>query len=158
MKLYLLRHGEAGFNAPSDEQRSLTSAGLQQLHLMLEGFSQKHKLSRVIHSPYRRTCETAAKVSELQAVYQTEITLEADSRLVPEGRPQQVIDHLAELSLWEDIDGLMLVTHQPLIGYLTCLLCHGHLQQPEPLLPGELVELVLDVPAAGLANLVNIWR
>ncbi len=154
MKVFLLRHGEAGFNAPSDWLRPLTEKGERDLDTMLEAFSAEHSVSRIYHSPYLRTCQTAERLSAMQGG----LDQSSADLLVPESSPQSVTDWLGELAASGDVDRIALVTHQPLIGYLTCLLVHGHIRQPEPLLPGHLAELDMDFPAAGLARLIQIWR
>ncbi len=154
MRIFLLRHGEAGYNATSDHLRPLTEKGKRDLDEMLGVFSHCHRVSQVFHSPYLRTCQTAERLS----AFQQNMQFTANDLLVPESSPQRVIDWLAELAIEVDIDKVLLVTHQPLIGYLSCLLVEGNANSPEPLLPGELVELEMDIPAIGLARLVKIWR
>ncbi|WP_271273934.1 SixA phosphatase family protein [Aliamphritea hakodatensis] len=154
MHIYLLRHGEAGYNAPSDRLRPLTEKGKQDLDTMLRVFSAEHKVSRIYHSPYLRTCQTAERFSVIQGRPE----LVSADLLVPEALPQQVVDWLGELAGSAGTENIALVTHQPLIGYLTCLLTEGHTRRPEPLLPGQLAELDADFPAAGLARLIKVWR
>lgn len=60
MKLYFIRHGKAGYNAPSDEERPLTDAGIEQaknngLVLKRMGVQPAH----IYTSPRRRAQETA---------------------------------------------------------------------------------------------------
>lgn len=154
MRIYLLRHGEAGYNAPSDMLRPLTEKGKHDLDTMLRAFSAEHQVSRIYHSPYLRTCQTAERLSAVQGGLEQS----PEDLLVPESSPQNVVDWLGEIAVGAGADGVALVTHQPLIGYLTCLLTEGHTRRPEPLLPGQLAELETDFPAAGLARLIKIWR
>lgn len=150
MKLMLLRHGEAGFDAPSDQQRTLTANGVVRLRTMLAGARAEFVgLPVVVHSPYLRTVQTAALVSEVADQAQ----LQVEPLLVPESQPQAVVDWLAAQS--EPV--LLLVTHQPLIGQLVSLLCEGDLYRPEPMLPGAMAVIDLPLPAAGLGRLLRLY-
>lgn len=145
MKLLLLRHGEAGFNAPSDVLRPLTDNGRYRLrHMLKEAGEQLSELDYIVHSPYLRTTQTAELVLEQQQVRAESLDL-----LVPESDPRKVLDWLTE----RDDQVLMLVTHQPLIGNLVSLLCEGDLSRPEPMMPGALAIIELEFPAAGLGRL-----
>ncbi|MEH6577878.1 MAG: phosphohistidine phosphatase SixA [Amphritea sp.] len=148
MKLILLRHGEAGFDAPCDEERALTVNGIGRLQFMLHSAADELSgLRRVVHSPYLRTQQTAALVKGVVA----QASLEPLELLVPESRPQAVIDWLTRQSS----DVLLLVTHQPLIGMLVSLLCEGDLSRPEAMLPGAMAVIDLEFPAAGLGRLLK---
>ncbi|GGK82870.1 phosphohistidine phosphatase SixA [Amphritea balenae] len=145
MKLVLLRHGEAGFDAISDEQRSLTANGRLRLEQMLEQHcGLLDDVERAVHSPYLRTCQTAELVNQYR-----ETELQALSLLTPESSAAAVIEWLA---LQPD-QALLLVTHQPLIGNLVSLLCEGDLSRPEPMLPGAMAVIELEFLAAGLGRL-----
>lgn len=150
MRLFLLRHGEAGFDAATDELRSLTANGRVQLRQMLMKYSlELAGVQRILHSPYLRTCQTAELVRQVRPVNSESLDL-----LMPESSPQEVVDWLGE----QTDDSLLLVTHQPLIGLLVSLLCEGHLSRPEPMLPGVLAIIELEFPAAGLGQLQRLLR
>lgn len=150
MRLLLLRHGEAGFNAPSDQQRQLTDNGRLQLQQMLRrNAAVLAGAERIIHSPYVRTCETADLVRQVQPAELLPLKL-----LTPDSPPQRVLDWLAE----QTDEVLLLVTHQPLIGLLVSLLCEGNLTRPEPMLPGAMAIIELTFPAAGLGQLQHLLR
>jgi len=150
MRLLLLRHGEAGFDATTDELRSLTANGRLQLRQMLLQYSlELAGVQRILHSPYLRTCQTAELVRDVRPVNSESLNL-----LTPESSPQEVVDWL---SVQSD-DSLLLVTHQPLIGLLVSLLCEGNLTRPEPMLPGALAIIELEFPAAGLGQLQRLLR
>ncbi|WP_296060588.1 histidine phosphatase family protein [uncultured Amphritea sp.] len=150
MRLILLRHGEAGFDAAKDELRSLTDNGRFQLRQLLQQHSQELAgVQRIVHSPYVRTCQTAGLVREVQPIDAESLNL-----LIPESSPQKVVNWLSEQS----DDSLLLVTHQPLIGLLVSLLCEGDLTRPEPMLPGAMAIIELAFPAAGLGQLQKLLR
>lgn len=150
MRLLLLRHGEAAFNATSDEQRSLTDNGRLRLQQMLAEHQQLLEgVERIVHSPYLRTCQTAELVSKVYPAVTCSLIL-----LTPDSSPKDVVEWLSEQSN----KTLMLVTHQPLIGNLISLLCEGDLSSPEPMLPGNLAVMELEFPAVGLGLLQAIVR
>ncbi|SEQ37726.1 phosphohistidine phosphatase, SixA [Amphritea atlantica] len=150
MRLLLLRHGEAGFDAPRDELRYLTERGRLQLRQLLTQQADEFAgVQRIVHSPYLRTCQTAELVREVVSVNAEPLDL-----LTPESAPQQVVDWLSE----QRDDSLLLVTHQPLVGLLVSLLCEADLSHPEPMLPGALAIIELEFPAAGLGQLQKLLR
>ncbi|WP_299196892.1 phosphohistidine phosphatase SixA [uncultured Amphritea sp.] len=150
MRLLLLRHGEASYTAPSDEQRQLTDRGRLQLQQMLRlNAAELVGVERIVHSPFVRTCQTADLVRQVQPAELLPLAL-----LTPESSPQRVLDWLAE----QADDVLILVTHQPLIGSLVSLLCEGNLTRPEPMLPGAMAIIELAFPAAGLGQLQRLLR
>ncbi|WP_432473877.1 phosphohistidine phosphatase SixA [Amphritea sp. HPY] len=147
MRLLLLRHGEAGFDAPSDYERHLTRGGVLRLQAMLNtAAGELSCVTRIVHSPYLRTVQTADLVQQ-----QKPALLHSLEILTPDSSPQAVIDWLSQ----QKDESLLLVTHQPLIGYLVSLLCEGDLTRPEPMQPGAMVVIDLEVPAAGLGRLLR---
>ncbi|GGO75891.1 phosphohistidine phosphatase SixA [Marinobacterium nitratireducens] len=148
MKLYLMRHGEAGFNAASDFERSLTEAGVAALDRLLE---REHETLRdirlIVSSPYLRARQTAQRL----AAHLGAVQLDPVGAFTPES---EVTTALAALETCAT-DGLLLVAHQPLLGKLVATLCDGDARYPEPMLPGSIAILELDWPAAGLGVLVK---
>ncbi|MDO6563460.1 phosphohistidine phosphatase SixA [Amphritea sp. 1_MG-2023] len=150
MQLLLMRHGEAGYDAPSDELRHLSEQGRQRVQQMLNQHeSLLDGVSRIVHSPYLRTLQTAQLVQQVHS-----LECETLALLTPESSPQQLLDWLSQ----QTDEKLMLVTHQPLIGQLVSLLCEGHVLHPEPMLPGALAVIELEFPAAGLGQLQQLVR
>ena len=72
--------------------------------------------------------------------------------LTPESDPQQVIAELGRLG----VEQVLLVSHQPLVGTLVCLLEHGHRKDPAPMGTASLAELDGDHPLAGLMTLRSL--
>ena len=70
MLLTLWRHGEAG-SGVTDEVRALTPRGREETIAMAQGYSTwagesaLGPVSLLLHSPYRRTVETAKLLGEL---------------------------------------------------------------------------------------------
>lgn len=123
MKIWIMRHGEAGFNAPSDNQRTLTEKGkvmaFEQGQWLGRRFQQHHiLLDKVIISPYYRTQQTAEEVIKgLQAVdFQQNFTniLETWDGITPSGNAETVVDYLTFLQE-EGAMNVLLISHLPLV-------------------------------------------
>ncbi|MDF7671261.1 phosphohistidine phosphatase SixA [Orbaceae bacterium ESL0721] len=116
MKIYIMRHGEAAFSAPSDPERPLTDRGLKQAlsaghFLKAQGIS----IDLALVSPYLRAQQTLAEVASVTTIGR----IETDSALTPSGNPEQV-------SLWIPtigVENLLIVSHLPFVGYLVSELC-----------------------------------
>jgi phosphohistidine phosphatase len=145
VKLWVLRHGEAQPRANTDAERKLTAHGREQvLHSAARLLGQP--LQAIVASPYIRAQQTAALVHAALGLAEPVYTV---PWLTPESDPQQVCTELGHLGL----SHVLLVSHQPLVGSLVCLLAHGHSQHPAPLSTASLAELEGDWPLAGLMTL-----
>lgn len=148
MKLYIMRHGEAGWDAPTDAQRSLTPTGAAAVQAMLKVNAPRlDGVTSIVSSPYLRAQQTAALAAKVLQVP----TLAPAASFIPEASVTVALAQLEQLP-WQ---GLLLVAHQPLLGDLVATLVSGDARYAEPLAPGSLVILELDWPAAGLAQLVE---
>ena len=124
MKFYLMRHGEAEAFAESDQKRQLTDKGAR--FVRERTLSIKSSLSEIdciIHSPYVRTAQTAAIVSEVLG-----IPITSSSNLwTPDADPFRAL---------KSIEGLvnacpLYVTHMPIVSLVEAL-CTGDTRYPTP--------------------------
>lgn len=109
LNLFILRHGEASYEAPSDDERELTPAGIAQTADIL--IQQKEFIPNdtvVFSSPLIRAQQTAAIVGELYDLKTPSIW----DDLRPEGNLDVLFKKLQLL----DIKNILLVSHQPLVG------------------------------------------
>lgn len=141
MRLWLLRHGQAEAQAARDSERALTAAGRAQV-LQALTWLRACPPARALVSPYRRAQQT---LELLQAQLQLPLPAQTVDWLTPLSDPRQV---LRELDAQGEGD-LLLVAHQPLLGELASLLCHGHRQQSLNLQTASLAELEGDFLLAG---------
>ncbi len=113
MELYFLRHGEAGFNAPSDFERVLTVGG-EQAALNIGKFCAESSVmfTRVLTSPLVRAKQTAHCV--LQELPDT--VIEECEFLTPDSDPRNLLVHLRS---YTTDSRLLLVTHEPFVS--TCI-------------------------------------
>ncbi|BBB29575.1 SixA phosphatase family protein [Neptunomonas japonica] len=142
--LILMRHGEAGWDASSDRERVLTEAGIAYIDRQITHYQQSLlSIEKIISSSYARAKQTASQVHSIIPEAQWVI----DDRWSPDAPLSDAIAALEEH--W--VDNLLVVTHQPLIGYAVPFLAEGVVHTPEPLLPGQLVVLDLLWPASASA-------
>jgi phosphohistidine phosphatase SixA len=129
MKLIIMRHGEASFGADSDAQRTLTPYGCKQI---LSSAKQLDELdgwitdkTRIYHSPFLRTVQTAKIVSEHCNIAMTaEETLKAGTHF------EKIIEWLQSI---HDKD-VIVISHNPMVSQLTHALVYG-LQAPGTPMP-----------------------
>ncbi|MFM5352018.1 phosphohistidine phosphatase SixA [Aeromonas dhakensis] len=120
MKIYIMRHGQAGMNAKTDEQRPLTEQGIEESIHMARWLAPQlgGKLDRVIHSNYLRARQTWQSIcSELPKVG----AVEESGDITPYGDPAFVASYLTTLAAKHD--SILMVSHLPLVGYLVQSLC-----------------------------------
>ncbi len=114
MKLFLLRHGIAEDARPGggDEERALTSEGVKKMLKASAGMKEVIEgLDAIYSSPYRRARQTAEIVSEKFGF----VSITETAALLPGSRADDVIDYLSKMNIYESV---MLVGHEPLLGYL----------------------------------------
>lgn len=123
MKIWVMRHGEAGFNAITDSQRSLTENGRQMAYSQGERLgkrllAQQILLDKVLVSPYLRTQQTAEQlISGLQAGGFTQNIaeiIETWEGITPSGAVETVEDYLAFLRE-EGAKNVLIISHLPLV-------------------------------------------
>ncbi|HDX8368379.1 TPA: phosphohistidine phosphatase SixA [Aeromonas dhakensis] len=120
MKIYIMRHGQAGMNAKTDEQRPLTEQGIEESIHMARWLAPQlgGKLDRVIHSNYLRARQTWQSIcSELPKAG----AVEESGDITPYGDPTFVASYLTALAAKHD--SILMVSHLPLVGYLVQSLC-----------------------------------
>lgn len=120
MKIYIMRHGQAGMNAKTDEQRPLTEQGIEESIHMARWLAPQlgDKLDRVIHSNYLRARQTWQSIcSELPKAG----AVEESGDITPYGDPAFVASYLTTLAAKHD--SILMVSHLPLVGYLVQSLC-----------------------------------
>ena len=115
MKIYIMRHGQAGMNAKTDEQRPLTEQGIEESIHMAQWLAPQlaGSLDLVIHSNYLRARQTwqviAPELPEPSEV-------EESGEVTPYGDPALIASYLAALATQHE--SILMVSHLPLVGYL----------------------------------------
>lgn len=144
MKLWVLRHGEAHNQAPTDAERELTVAGRAEV-LHSASHLQGVALDAIYASPYVRAQQTARLVHDALGHPEPIRTV---PWLTPDQSPNAVITQLQAMKL----ENVLLVSHQPLVSALLGVLDnHEH-----PMGTASLAELDGDWPLAGLMTLASL--
>jgi len=145
MRLILMRHAEAAPGYP-DMQRQLTPYGLSTLaDLPLALRAELQQVDRAYISPYLRTRQTFERL-------ETGLESTLSDALVPESNPAEVCKLLQTLP---ESTTVLLVTHMPLVGWLSGYLQAGAGSPGFSFMPAQVEVLELDYPAAGLASRVG---
>lgn len=107
MKLYVLRHADAGTSAPSDNLRALSSKGVDQTERVAE-FCKRHQQipDIILHSPVRRARETAELFGEGMGQHRLIEVPWLDCGMTPEVAMKQ-------LSTYHEFPSILLVGHEP---------------------------------------------
>ncbi|KKD01122.1 MULTISPECIES: phosphohistidine phosphatase SixA [Photobacterium] len=124
MRIFIMRHGEAQHFAPSDAERPLTAQGKMYSRQMAKQLASHldEQLDLVWVSPYLRAQQTWQAMSEELPVPKTLMTVDD---ITPYGDASQVADYLKAVIALEKPKTVLLVSHLPLVGYLSAELVPG---------------------------------
>ena len=117
MKIYIMRHGEAGLLASSDAERTLTQRGKREsLAVISQSLAKMStRIDKVFVSPYTRAQQTWEEIAPLLQVE----SVESCEDITPYGQSEEVYEYLCALAEEEQPESILLVSHLPLVGYLT---------------------------------------
>ncbi|HZJ94249.1 MAG TPA: phosphohistidine phosphatase SixA [Thiopseudomonas sp.] len=148
MKLWLLRHGAAEAYQRNDADRQLTDQGREQVRQAAE-FLQGVKFDRVLCSPYIRARQTAQLLCD---ALQLQGEIEIVPWLTPEDDPRAVARKLDGYP----VENLLIVAHQPLLGYLAEWLVDGCRQRGLPMSTASVACLEGEFVGAGTMQLRSL--
>ena len=152
MLIYIMRHGEAENFAASDAERPLTARGIaqsQQMAVLLASHLEG-ELDQVWVSPYLRAQQTwQAMVETLPTA--TQVSSVDD--ITPYGEAETVADYIQATIEEQQPQSLLLISHLPLVGYLTSELVAG--LQPPMFLTSAIAAIDYD-PQSGHGKL--LWQ
>lgn len=117
MKIFIMRHGEAEHFASSDAERELTKNGRSASVAVARACAEKGfaQFDKVLVSPYIRAQQTWQEIASHFRADQVEICED----ITPYGDSEQVADYVTALIEVHDYQSVLLVSHLPLVGYLT---------------------------------------
>lgn len=148
--LFLCRHGEASFDAPSDRLRSLTESGVANTEQRASSLNTLlgEKVSVVWCSDLKRAQQTAQ-------IFASKLNLkpEVQTFLRPDSDPLMVVKKLSEC---KTSGCILVVAHMPLLGDLHSLLLEGNVFMPYGFQTSEVVHLRGELIAAGLMERIDI--
>ena len=135
MKLFLMRHGEASFDALTDESRELTERGVLQSDQMGTRLSV-YPISLVLVSPYIRTQHTWKQV-------QPHLSKDVQVHILDELKPNTDVtqaSHMIEVYCDQyGAEDVLVISHMPILGELVCEF--GPQFSPTSFVPASVVEL-----------------
>lgn len=119
MKVFIMRHGEAEAYAASDEERNLTSHGESQSAKIAQWLMAAHdvKFDYVLVSPYIRAQQTWSTIKPILNIMDAKV--ETSEEITPYGDSDDVVEYVKVLGSVADIENILIVSHLPLVGYLT---------------------------------------
>jgi phosphohistidine phosphatase len=135
MKLFLMRHGEASFDAATDQDRELTDQGLQTSEAMGARLTG-HPISLVLVSPYVRAQQTLAQVApHLLASPLVEVL----DDLKPDASTENAAQVIMAYAQKHQANDVLVIGHMPILGELVCEF--GPQFSPTSFVPASVVEL-----------------
>lgn len=149
MKLYLLRHGDAGerdaSNYTSDAARALTSKGIKRTRQLANSLRQMEiTFDVILSSPLIRAHQTADIIAR-------SLGLEKQLRIAPALAPEHSLTEVIALieSIPAKTGALLLIGHEPGLSHLISLLCTGGTNLGLTLKKGGLCRLELSEVKSG---------
>jgi len=118
--LYIMRHGMAQSNAPSDELRALTQSGAHQAFSSAQQFLASIEFDYIFVSPYLRAQQTFAQVQAALIKYSK---METVNWATPDVPTEPALNALMALPGKEL--NILVVCHQTFAGRLATRLCDG---------------------------------
>ncbi len=123
MQLFLMRHGEASFDAPSDRERMLSQLGRIQSNAMANWLTEKvASVDLVIVSPYLRAQQTWQEVAKHLPEPNKWLVLDD---ITPSGSPQIAVDAILAYAENYDANKVLVIAHMPILGYMVSELVAG---------------------------------
>ena len=135
MKLFLMRHGEASFDAATDQERELTERGLHAADTMGTRLSV-HPISLVLVSPYVRAQQTWSKVAPHLSANPSIETLDD---LKPDASTENAAQVIMAYAQKHQAQDVLVIGHMPILGELVCEF--GSHFSPTSFVPASVVEL-----------------
>lgn len=128
MRIYIMRHGEAQNFAPSDAERPLTARGESHSEQMATQLASQLTtgLDMVWVSPYLRAQQTWQAMAKHLPEPKRLMTID---EITPYGEAEDVTAYLKAVITVERPETVLVVSHLPLVGYLTAEIVPG-LQPP----------------------------
>lgn len=117
MRIFIMRHGDAEAFAATDAERPLSELGQKQSLQAAKNCKQKEvvQFDLALVSPYLRAQQTWQILSQILTADKIE---ECDD-ITPYGDSESVVDYVCALAEVQTLESVILVSHLPLVGYLT---------------------------------------
>jgi phosphohistidine phosphatase len=147
VRIFLLRHGDAGFEADSDALRTLSSRGKADVwNVARQLASRQDELQTMLVSPYLRARQTAEQFANVVSIN----SIKESDKLTPEADSGQALALLEQNAS----DSLLVVSHNPLVSRLISLLVEGSPQPDHYLDTSQLACVETEVIAPGCGRML----
>lgn len=129
--LFIVRHGEASWQASTDAERELTERGVAQAEtaaLYIESIVTGRSVAQpmdIFVSPYRRAQQTAKPITKCFYAAQKQNV----NWLIPSTTAAQALEGLAVAAAKKTGDTTILVSHQPLVSSLVAYIVDGDISE-----------------------------
>ncbi len=116
MQIVIMRHGDAEKFAATDAERPLSEVGREQSQQVAQ-MCQQHRsqFDLVLVSPYLRAQQTWQSIESLLAAN----CVQECEDITPYGDSETVVEYVCALAETQQLNSVLLVSHLPLVGYLT---------------------------------------
>ncbi len=117
MKIFIMRHGEAEHFASSDAERNLTENGISSSVAVAKACVEQgfREFDTVLVSPYVRAQQTWKAISK----HFNASDVQTCDDITPYGQSDDVFYFVCALAETQNLESVLLVSHLPLVGYLT---------------------------------------
>lgn len=152
MHIFILRHGHAEAQVTTDDARNLTSTGRTVTHSVIrDALPQLQSVQQIWASPLVRAQQTA----HIALHFFPHLQLQTIDCLIPEANPQDVYAWLESMreNSSVDLQSVLLVSHQPLVGSLVNQLC-GQSEHFHAMDTSSLAAIKTDVVAPAMGELL----
>ncbi|USD66016.1 phosphohistidine phosphatase SixA [Vibrio sp. SCSIO 43136] len=153
MKIFIMRHGEAETFAATDAERALTKRGREQSLLVAKACREQGQadFDLVLVSPYLRAQQTWETIQACFSVDAQKV--ETCDDITPYGDSETVYHYVLALMETRKIESVLMVSHLPLVGYLTSEFVPD---LPPPMFPTSGLVCVESEPVSGKGEL--LWH
>lgn len=152
MKIVIMRHGEAHHYAPTDAERALTERGRNESLAVARACAEQKNMcqfDKVLVSPYLRAQQTWHEISR----YFSATDIEVCEDITPYGQTDNVFDYLVALIETEQLESVLLVSHLPLVGYLSAAFVAN---LPAPMFPTSGIMCIEYAPVSSQGSV--LWN
>jgi len=120
MQLFILRHGQAEIQKTTDEVRNLTLTGRHEVSAtVLRSLQDLQTVQQVWVSPLVRAQQTAKIACDILTQHAVTFSVRTTELLIPEAKPSLLFDALQSVQ----VESILWVSHQPLVGQFIDLFC-----------------------------------
>ena len=117
MQLFIMRHGEASFDALTDRQRVLTPLGKRQVEMSAKYINEQiQRLDLILVSPYIRTQQTLLACQSVLSIDENKVLNLPE--LEPDANVEDAINICMSYAQEFEAKSVLIISHLPLVNLL----------------------------------------